>query len=517
MNDIQQLADANTAIDAIIAGGVEPSDLNISSLQREQPVASTVDIGQIASIQTTLTAVTGSTIDLGSVSKIADCFRNIDDLLIERVTQAALDQLTKNKTVKELASAAKGAMEIYNNVEKIYEQIECLKDLSLTEMLLLAKKAGYLDKLVWFKKITDTYGEYVTDLNSIIANIANLDICNLTNYKSGVATPTPGKITNTPIDNYPAYTPVLTKNDKAIEDKQKYDDAMFRVGDIVNDKDSLEDTPATRSMLASLQILTRTLHSELSGFTGSTSSGSSPFITFLAGVKEERRKNSGHWDSTTDEEFNYRAAQVADSMEADSGTIRNHYSSRRANVSFITGAPEVGVTGTIVLNGVGIYGDPSWDYRRFLNIGPSSRPADLLDYWVNTINKDIEADALKLREYGIKTGTQPYERIKKGAYLDALIEDKTCTTTMFPGGTILLLENPDGTIFDPTGNNPTGLITVKDANYDKRSFNAIDLYVSKEDSSTYLSAKLQDVIVKLVSVGDQTSHEYEQAITTYGG
>ena len=115
MNDIQQLADANTAIDAIIAGGVEPSDLNISSLQREQPVASTVDIGQIASIQTTLTAVTGSTIDLGSVSKIADCYRNIDDLLIERVTQAALDQLTKNKTVKELASTAKGAIEIYNN------------------------------------------------------------------------------------------------------------------------------------------------------------------------------------------------------------------------------------------------------------------------------------------------------------------------------------------------------------------------------------------------------------------
>jgi len=502
---IEDLAKVQRAIDTLASGEGDLEALGISTLTKQVgSVSSNVDIRGLAELQSNATALTGSKIDLGGITKIANCYQNLPELLLEKVTQKTVDFILSNNSVTTLAQNVQNITGMVAEGKRVTDRINDLKEKSLVELLIEAKEANVLDRIPLIKTITEKYGNAVDNLNELTSNIANLDICSLTNYKTGSsASPKPSKIVDAPPSEL-SFIPHTQVNEVLVGIKNRYDDAMYRLKDVLSDKSNLENSPQSVSMLTSLQHITRAYRDKISR----VRDGGDILQfgeEFLRGAAFEKSKHAELWSVETHNEFDARVSVIAEVMNEESDVIRAYHTVRG----------DGNVTGARLGTGVAIYGGPDWDFTTFLDLKPSERPDELTNYWTSR-GFNIEKQESKLRARGIRPGTLNYSDTTKGAYGRQLEYGVSCASTKFPGGSILAIKNPDGSPYDPAGRNPEGLYRVDDVGNVEGTYKKVDIYIKGEDESAYMNSNMSGAQVFLVSKGTKVGPQYRRAVERYG-
>jgi len=508
MADINKLADIQRAIDTVRTGDPDLRLLNISTLDdKVDSVTSKIDIQKVASIQQKLTGITGSPINLGAVTRIADCIKNIDDLIIEKVKKEAIKRLLSNKSTGNLKEEIGKITDMVKEANRIYIRVKELSEMSLVELLILAKNSGQLDRIALFKTINDKYSAVVGNLNEMLENIANLDICSMTNYKVGSSTsvPLPANVNTAAPSSLPNFTSPLSVNTNAITAKDSYDDVIQRMGLIASDRNNIEDSSANNAMLTELQMFSRTVINNFS--TADESQINDVRASFNSEINNKLLAKQNEWSQNTRQIYKERAENLLYNAYKDSRILRE-YTILKNSSSIATGQRSgVGVT---------IYGGPDWDFTTFLDIKPSQRPADLISYWQNEKGYNIESQENKLQARGIKTGTLNLSDAYKGAYGATLRAGFSCASTKFPGGTQLQLKNQDGSIYDPAGINPSGIVTVDDTGNAELTFKKLDLFISREHVAAYKLTNMSSIEIFVVALGTKTNRQYARAQAKFG-
>ena len=505
MSDIQKLADIQTAIDSLAEKEGSLDKIGLSSLDANTPSSiNLVDVTKVADAQRTISGVMGSSVDLGAVTKIADCFKNLDDLLVERIKEKALETIEGTLNVSEMAQNLQKASKVQNVLQKQVDAVKELKEESLSDLLIKAKSAGFLDKVKIVKDITDKYSSVVGDINSLVSNIANLDICSQTNYNGSAAVPKASVPPEAaPVANPPA-EPAATLNQGLIDIKRRHDDALFRIND-VNDKGSLPDTPAVNSMMACLQKITRKYYDSVYN---SQSNEDDDFLNqeFKNDAKNELEQYAPSWGATTTNEFNTRVSGVSNNIKNESDAIREYGKSKSTET----------LVGGLISTGVTVYGGPDWDFTTFLDIKKSQRPADLTRYWDNNSKYGVVGQEKRLNDRGIKTATLNYSDAYNGAYGSKLVNGKSCASTRFPGGSVIAIKNQDGSPYDPAGLNPQGLYSVDDTGNAELTYRKVDLFISREYVDTFKKSPMSSAQIFLVSLGTRKGSQFRLAQRKFG-
>ena len=505
MSDIQKMADIQTAIDSLANQEGSLDKIGLSSLDANTPsVVDLVDISKVADVQRTISGVMGSSIDLGAVTKVADCFKNLDDLLVERIKEKALETIEGTLNVSEMAQNLQKAAKVQNVLQKQVDAVKGLKEESLSDLLIKARSSGLLDRVGIVKDITEKYGAVVGDINSLVSNIANIDICSQTNYNGSAAIPKPSIPPEaSPVANPPA-EPAAVLNQGLIDIKRKHDDALFRIND-VNNKESLPDTPAANSMTASVQKITRKYYDSVYK---TQSNEDDDFLNeeFIKDSDNEIEQYSAFWGSTITNEFNIRISGISNNIKKESDVIRDYGKSKSTTT----------VVGGLISTGVTVYGGPDWDFTTFLDIKKSQRPSDLITYWDNNSKYGVVGQEKRLNDRGIKTATLNYSDAYNGAYGAKLVNGKSCASTRFPGGSTIAIKNQDGTPYDPAGLNPQGLYSVDDTGNAELTYRKVDLFISREYVDTFKKSPMANAQIYLVSLGTRKGSQFRLAQRKFG-
>lgn len=508
MADINKLAQVQRAIDTIQTSDPDLRLLNVSSLDKQvDSITSKLDVQKIASVQQKLTGITGAPINLGAVTKIADCIKNIDDLIIEKVKKEAIKRLTSTKEAGKIKEELAKVNEMVKEANRIMLAVEELREKSLVELLIMAKNAGVLDRIPLFTKINEMYGSAVSDLNEMLENIANIDICSMTNYKVGSATavPLPANVNVAAPTELPNFSPPLNVNTNAISLKQSYDDVIQRMGLTAADTNGIDNSSPNTSMLTELQMLSRTLINNFS--TADEDQINDIRSKFNIEITNKLLAKQSEWPEATRKIYKERAENLLYNAFKDSKILREYYTLK--NSGSIASGQRGGA-------GVTIYGGPDWDFTTFLDIKPAQRPANLIAYWQNEKGYNIASQESKLQARGIKTGTLNLSDAYKGAYGATLRAGFSCASTKFPGGSQLQLKNPDGSIYDPAGINPSGIVTVDDTGNAQLTYKKLDLFISREHVNAYKLTNMSAIEIFVVSLGTKTNKQYKIAQSKFG-
>lgn len=508
MADINKIIKINSAINALQSTDPDLRMLDISTLDdKVGSIADSSEIRKVAQAQQYTAATLGATLDLGAVTRIADCIKNIDDLLLEKIKQKAIQELLKNKGASNISEKIAKLRDMALLANQLYVQAKQIENMSLLELLLLAKNSGALEQIKLFKIIQEKYGSAVDNINAILANIANLDICSMVNYKTGNANPVPTSLsisTNAP-SALPAFAPPMSIDNNAIDIKNQYEDVLKRIGEISVDRNNLQDISPNKAALTELQILGRTV---VNAYCQSADETVDDDIRaqFMFHVNTTLETKGKEWPDETKAVYSSRAQAMIYIAYKDANILRNYTQLKNKGTL---------VNGQRVATGVTIYGGPDWDFTTFLDIIPSQRPKELTDYWTNK-GYDIAAQETKLNGRGIKTGTLNLADAYKGAYGRQLRPGFSCASTRFPGGSQLQLRNPDGSIYDPAGLNPSGIVVVDDTGNAELTYKKVDLFISREHVQAYKQSNMSAVEVTLVSSGTQRGPQYVRAQQKFG-
>jgi len=109
-------------------------------------------------------------------------------------------------------------------------------------------------------------------------------------------------------------------------------------------------------------------------------------------------------------------------------------------------------------------------------------------------------------------GTLNYSDAYTGAYGKQLVSDFHISSTRFPGGSILSLRNPDGSPYNPSGRNASGMFTVTDTGNPELTYKKPDIFTLTPNKYT----NMDNVRVYLVSKGSQQGQNYKIAQQRYG-
>jgi hypothetical protein len=229
-------------------------------------------------------------------------------------------------------------------------------------------------------------------------------------------------------------------------------------------------------------------------------------LQFLNSIETINSTLGKNWAEESRSIFKERAEAMLNIAYKDSKILREYETLKTLGDS---------INGQNVAVGVTIYGGPDWDFTTFLDIKPAQRPPDLVSYWTSK-GYNIASQEAKLSNRGIKTGTLNLSDAYKGAYGRALRVGFSCASTRFPGGTQLQLRNQDGSIYDPAGLNPSGIVTVDDTGNAELTYKKVDLFISREYADHYKTSNMNGVIVSLVSKGVQTAPQYVRAQKKFG-
>ena len=498
----------------------------------------------------------GLNYSITEIESFQDCFKDIDSLILDSVQKQVYEKIMEYPEAKAVARAVDDLGKMSAVVEDVGNEVTRLKEQNLSDLLKEAQQKGILKRIPVIAEIQDKFAGAVEDLNSIVSNITSYNPCNMTDFRidaSGVAKamPTPGKFTNTPPAPFPTFTPPVTVNHTAQEATLDYRQAMARMGDVVNDKTNVTKTPSGMSMMSSLQFISRDFHDSLSGTRTPTTlpyapaRGQDPSVALQQAADEEIKKNVATWSPQDKSEFETRVSQLKSLAEKDGSLIKKHFQIRKSEEgpdswvgenffkipnNILSPSPSrtssqgdgavtaaTPLVGALAATGITLYGGPDWNYLRFLSIAPTQQPQELIDYWVNERNKDIDADIDRLsNQLGTKLGTRDYDSMLIGVYNKHLTSGYSVSSTKFKGGTVLQLKNRDGSIYDPAGINSKGLVTVVDAAEGIKDFSLVNLYINAEHLDAYSKTPLQGVEVFLYSSGTETSSLYDKAQAKWG-
>jgi len=496
MRDLDKLVQVQRAIDTLTSGENNLAKLGVSSIEEQVgSVSNDLDVSQIANIQNVVRNTTGANLDLGGIFNAADCFKNIDDLLIERVKQKAVDMLLETNSAQEMVQRIGDISDIAKQAGNVIRQANELKEKSLAELVVDARNAGLLDRIGIVKKINDQFGGVVDNLNGIIANIATFDVCSMTNYQTGVALPPSASITRKAPAALPVFDSLMTIDQNAIDTQDRFNDHTFRIKSIIG-SEGLPETAGSRSMLVALQDFYYA--GQRKAYSGSSDAFGQEMNQLIQRTLDSKKDE---WPAETLNEYKTRAQSVVEQIETDAPVLEQY----RKLKTLDPGEADVGKG--YVTSGIGVYGTPDWDWTTFLRIMPEQRPASLVTYWTD-LGYSIEEGERELKTAGMKPGTLPFEYTTKGTYDRKLFPGYSAASTVFKGGTRLALQKADGSPFDPSGLNPSGIITVVDTGDAAQTYDQPQIFINKNSYTAYTTADLSTVKVAMVQPGTAENAEY---------
>ncbi len=492
MSNFNTLVKIQRAIDTLTSGENNLGKLGLGQLEDQLggSVTNSLDISKVANIQNVVRNVTGANLNLGGIANIADCVKNLDDLLIEKVKQEVMSKILETDTAQEIVEKLGNISAIAKEGGNLLRKAGELKEKSLAELLVDARNAGLLDKVKIIKDINDKFGNVVDNLNDIISNLNSFDICGMTNYKSGVAlSPATNVSTETPLPLKP-FEPLLRFNQQEREFNSEFNLHTYNAGKIISEKANLNPTPANESMLTALQSFYYRLKD--SAIKNSSANPVGEIERIISSKRDE-------WPGETLDEFRRRAGLVTNQIANDVGVLRAH---NNINDS----SPQQSEPAA----GINIYGTPDWDFDTFLSIIPEERPQDLTNYWTER-GFEIEEGENQLKKSGRKPGVLKSDSVGIGTYGNKLVSGFTAASTKYRGGAILELQNSDGSLFDPAGINPNATVVVADTGDSNFTFDRPAIFLNKESYKAYKDSNLGGVRAIVLQKGYVENSAYSLA------
>jgi hypothetical protein len=511
MSNLEDLAKIQQALGALQSNN--PIDELIADrLIKEADISSAInsaDIIRIGKTQADISQVLGGeSLDFGSITRLSDCIKNIDDIIIDRLTKKLTSLLLQNSTVSAALATATNVMAVINTVNGYIAFVQSLLDKSFLELLILAKDAGLLERSELFRQIQEKYGSTINNLNEILANIDNLNICTMMGLGGG---PVPSGVKNMKPEALPDFGSLVKVDTEKLEKKQKYEDVLSRIGfEITNVIDFVpnqlagvlnrapQTPPAVNEALSHLQNFSRAVINRY----GVANDDEVTKLRAIFNNEIDRKINeySYEWPAETREFYKQKAQYAISIAESEHKTLSEWNIVKNNNYQ----------SGQRVSTAITIYGDPEWDFTTFLDLAPDERAKrpDLVAKYGSRLTRGLAS----LAKQGYKPGTLKLSDTSNGAY-GKLISGYSCATARWPGGTKLQLKNPDGSIYDPAGLNPSGVVTVVDYGpLSQKTWDRLDVYIEKGvDAEKYKNSNTAGVEVYMVEIGTKISEKYTKA------
>lgn len=508
MSNLEDLAKIQQAIGALQSN--DPiTELQVDKLIKEANISSALPEAELIRIGKTQADISqvlgGETLDFGTVTRLSDCIKNIDDVIIDRLKRKLTSLLLQNNTASSAIGAASSIMNLVNLVNSYITFINELKDKSFLELLILAKNAGLLERIELFRQIQEKYGNVISNLNNILDNIDSLNICNMIGLGGG---PIPSGVKqNMKPEALPDFGTIVEVNNDSIEKKQKYEDVISRIGfEITNVLDfvptrlagAINSKPSTppvvNDALSHLQNFSRAVINRY----GTAEADEVTKLRAIFNMEIDRKLDeySHEWTPETREFYRSKAQEALNVASAEQQTLRD-WNVLKSNMQ----RPGEKLDTT----GITVYGPASWDLTSYLDLAPNLRPTP-----PPFSQARIDAGLESLRKQKLTPGTlQNISDQFTGAYNKTrLVSGYSCASSRWPGGTKLQLRNPDGSIYDPAGLNPTGIVTVVDTGpVTKETWLRPDIFVENADDAKKYIKTSNRVEIFMVEIGTDTSNK----------
>lgn len=440
-------------------------------------------------------------VQVQQINTINDCVRSLPQRLLEKAKEKAFELVMNSDSGKKIVGTVMivgAAVENVQSIIKIVKSIDVKKNLA--EMLLEAKMLTGTALTAKLLEITNTFGD-VSGINDMLKNLSSLDICKVNNVNSSGAPVQQNSLM--PSDNKPSPITGVAEASASSYDsgpKDRYDELMFKIKEITEVGSIQLQTSERSKMISVLVSIVTGYHDDIAKTTDS-SRDESFYIKYKTNVNAELKRNND-WSSEVKEQFTNKTNTAGELIKASSEQIRA-YMNRNATP----------VIGDLISTGVTTYSGPGDDYTTFLDIKLSQRPPELTaKYKAMGYKIPTGSTYTNSKNKTMKIGTLNYSDVYNGAYGKPLISDKVVASTRFPGGSVIALKNPDGTPYDPTGKNPSGLLTVTDTGNLELTYQKPDIFTLTPE----LYKNTGSVKVYLVSMGNQTKGKYATAKAKYG-
>ena len=328
-NEFNRLSNIQNSINKI-SGGKELSVNKISAVERQvQFDGVAVDIDElirIANIQNTVLNVTSgaSNISFRNPSSKSDCDKNINDLLISQLKKIIMNLIRDADNADQLVAINNSLRSLELEISNIFAIIEKAQGKSFLELMVLAKNAGFLERIGIIRDISKKFSGVVSNLNGILANIESFDVCNAFDYNTaGSLLPKALKIDPEPAPAHPDPCKGAIINSDAQELTAAMIDHRLRAGDLINgvytNADLTEDE-SYGSMLTSLNSLYYGYKTEV------IVEGTDEFRE-KADVEIQRliNNNRNEWSGDILNEFKKRATLLSNLVVNDADIIQNDH------------------------------------------------------------------------------------------------------------------------------------------------------------------------------------------------
>lgn len=435
--------------------------------------------------------------EIVDITSIQDCVKNIPQRLMELAQAKLFDLVMQQPSARDLVAKVQVVESSIGTITNLVEDVQTAIKNPETLMASILEATGLTGQPLTNKlaTIANTFGA-VDGLNSIMNAARASGVCGqLDYYADGSIVPAQ---TLTPTDTPPPAIlgvpqGVFSTYDSTIKDE--YDEFAFRLKESFEIGDLSEQESDRAQMMTIVMTLGMSYHDDIAQ-TIDASNDATLYDKYLNNVERERANNPG-WSDAIKESYAQRTNDIGQNINRSAQVIRNFINRNQPLI------------GEVVSVGATTYSGPDKDFTTFLDIKPSERPPELTQYWAS--KRNIAAATANMEARGMPTGTLSYSDAFNGAY-GPLVSDKTVASTRFPGGSIIALKNPDGTVYDPTGKNPSGQYTVTDTGNTERTFNKVDIFTSMPELYKGLSA----VHVYLIKEGNQKGSKYRNAVAQYG-
>jgi hypothetical protein len=464
-----------------------------------------MSVGNITNIGTVM-AKANLSLNLDSAKNLVDCAMNLEDRIMAKAQEKVMELLMGNATANSIVSAVSKVQSYVSTVQEIVEITKNIKPKDLLTELAIAKGLQGLAKVGKIQEILNTFGGAVNNLADMINNLDVLDICSAPNYTASgaAAPPSLSSPAAAPIASPPTY-PAATVNSPIITAQNDYDGLMFEIKNYTGKDTSKTGDSSYVSMITSVNTITLAYHDKL--MKSKSNVDDARFASeFKTSVGIELNTHNNEWNDEIKNDYNSRCDNIGISLGR-SGDIVRAYAMRN----------QMGpVTGSMISTGVTHYSGPDADYTTFLDIKPEQRPPELTAYWQSK-GRNIPPGNTYTNSKGktFKIGTLDYAHATQGPFGDKLISDFSCASTRVQIGSILALKNPDGTPYNPSGKNPSGVYTVHDTGNQELTYNKVDIFTSTPD--LYDKTNMSAVQVFLVSRGTKEAPQYIKAQKRFGG
>ena len=467
-------------------------------------VNTAMSVGSIAGISTVM-AQANLSLNLGPAVNLVDCIMNLEDRIMAKAQEKVIELLMNNATARNVVAAVGQAQAYAATLQELVAVSKNIKEKDLLTQLAIAKGLQGLQKVVKIQEILDTFGGSVNNIADLISNLDVLDICSTPNYSASGGPLGPGLYSPAavPSESPPTY-PGATVNTPLSIAKDDYDRLMFEIKNYTGKDTSKTSDSSYVSMITSVNTIALAYHDKL--------------MKSTSNVDDE--KFAAEFKKSVDIEFNTHNSKWNEEIKTD-------YKNRCDNIAIVFGRSEdivrayamrnqIGpVTGSMLSTGITVYGGPNTDYTTFLDIKPSQRPPELTSYWQSR-GYNIPSGNTYTNSAGktFRIGTLNYEDAFKGPFGDRLIDGFSCASTRVPIGSVLALKNPDGTPYNPSGKNPSGVYTVHDTGNQELTYKKVDIFAL--DPTPYKSSNMAAVQVFLVSRGSKEAPQYKKAQARFG-